>query len=161
MKRFADYSFIYLFLYIISGCAVGPRFEPMSNIPEKHSVIYIYRPSRMAGSAIGQHIYANGEYVALLESGTYCAYVCKPQDVSFALKDTGGALIPLALNTPIILLPFMEYQTETVHAITIRTEPGKTYFLYRNLGSFVMPLKLVDEKIGREEIKKCKKAETK
>ena len=83
------------------------------------------------------------------------------QEISFSIRDIDNAgtkmLWVSSLGFGLIGL-LTNPELETIHAITIRTEPGKTYFLKRKLGNVKTPLILVDEDIGWKEIKKCKKA---
>lgn len=62
-------------LFCVAGCATGPTFTPVDNVPEGKAVIYVYRMFNVGGVASSHRIYANGELVADFENASHCPFI--------------------------------------------------------------------------------------
>ncbi len=73
----------------LSGCATGPSFRPVEQMPSGKSVVYFYRPARFYGGARGPAVYDNGRKILNgLTNGGYWAHFIEPGEHVFSAKAT-------------------------------------------------------------------------
>ena len=66
-----------------SGCASGPKFMAVENIPQGNALIYIYRPSTgLTGSGFEKEMYINHELVGKLGNNGYCYHMSSNSNVN-------------------------------------------------------------------------------
>jgi len=69
------------------GCAAkGPKFEPLTAIPEGKSLIYVYRPSGFVGGGVFYDVYVGQEKICELVQGGYCSTLVAPGEVEVWAK---------------------------------------------------------------------------
>ena len=72
------YRFLLLFItsLFLSGCfnATGPKFREVSPSQEKNSVVYLYRPDKLAASARSPDVHVDNKFICEIENGGYCRF---------------------------------------------------------------------------------------
>ena len=123
------------------GCASTKQYVPLpdQNVQIEDTTkarIYVVRPTSF-GAAISMDIFDSGKHIGV--TGPY-GYLCWE-------RDTGKALV--------------SGSSENTSTLPIAAEKGKTYYIDQGIRmGFVVArnkLTLLDEKEGKEELKKCKK----
>ena len=128
---------IVLLLLLPLGCAAsGATFQPVADVPQGKSLVYIYRPNSIVGGAIRYHVAVGNQRVVYLIRGGYFPYIAEPGETEFWAR------------------------TEAREAITTDLEPGKVYYLKGTVGvGFAVGrprLEFVDESVGSQEVSECK-----
>lgn len=124
---------------IASGCAAtGKPFEPVA-LPAadaNKAVVYIYRPSAFAGSAISYTVNANKTPLFKLVNGGYYPYVTNPGEVEIWAE------------------------TEAKSSVTLDLKAGDRKYVKGTLGiGFLVgrpSLTVVDPAVAQNDIKECK-----
>ena len=117
------------------GCAVeGPAFQEATASPQK-SVIYLYRPNKVLGSAVTGTVNC-GDYSIALGNGGYHPFTVDPGTVRCSVF------------------------SESTSSVEINAEPGKEYYVKESTGWGVLAaryyLEIPDTGVGPEEIRDCK-----
>jgi hypothetical protein len=73
----------------ITGCATGPAFQKVENVPADKGLVYIYRPSVMHGAALVPYVVVNDFRALPLKSGGYYTYVAPPGPVTVVINHVG------------------------------------------------------------------------
>lgn len=121
----------------VSGCAASGMPFAKLQPPNDKAVIYIYRPSFIAGSANVWNLSANGSPIADVSNGGYIAYVTDPGNVTFSAKLRPGLL----LITSILI--------REEELITVYAEAGSSYYIRFNLGP---SMEMIPNEEGEREI---------
>lgn len=58
-----------------------------SSIGKNHGLVYFYRQQESVASGWGMHIFADGQLIGGLNSGTYFVYQAEPGETTFATKN--------------------------------------------------------------------------
>ncbi len=136
-------------IVLLSSCASGPKFVPVSDLKNDEALIYVYRTSRILGAANTWIVRANGEPIGEIASGTYCAFRTKPGSIAFSSK----------LKTDFWNKPLWGDGEDKEYLLTVTPKAGETIYLEWQWLSPVRPdLAMVSEDVGRKEIKSCKLA---
>lgn len=123
---------------LLSACAAsGPAFTSVSLTPDSpKALVYVYRPNRVAGSAINYTVKANGTPVTKLENGGYFPLVIDPGSIEFEAK------------------------TEARTRVVVDVRAGETRYVQGSIGMGVFighpRLLEVDAATGAAEVKECK-----
>ena len=83
----------------ISGCAAGPDFKKVDEIPQGKALIYIYRPPTMWGAALTPSVVIDKLNAIQLTVGGYYPYLSDPGEVTIALIHTGRMATKLPVKT--------------------------------------------------------------
>lgn len=82
--------FITLF---ISGCAsLGPKFTEVKSYNKKNALVYIYRPSRFASSAVNPYLCLDKKVIGETANNSYLPIEVKPGKRNLYLKNLGDQL---------------------------------------------------------------------
>lgn len=69
----------------MTGCASGPRFQKIDDIPAGKALVYIYRPSVLIyGAGATHNVVINDLNTIPLDDGTYYPYFSAPGEVTFS-----------------------------------------------------------------------------
>lgn len=79
----------------LSGCASGPAFKKVENVPADKGLVYIYRPSTLHGAALVPMIVVNDSRALGLKSGSYYTYLASPGALKIAINHTGRRTVDL------------------------------------------------------------------
>jgi len=125
---------------LLSGCATGPQFRVVEQIPNGKSVVYFYRPARFYGGARSPSIYDNGEKIVEgLANGGYKVYFIGSGKHVFSSKAAILSGSSVSVNS---------------------AAPGEEYYVRMDIlaGAMKSDAKLyrVYPEQGREEIVNCK-----
>jgi len=124
---------------VVQGCASGPKFEPVVEIPADKGLVYLYRSSSGIGCGVVPPLKANGQTICSLHVSGYYPYFASPGEVEF------------------------EAATEAKSAVTVDVKAQETYFVKQtiNIGFFIgrPHLMVVPNETGLSEIKGCRKEE--
>ncbi|MBI5752531.1 MAG: DUF2846 domain-containing protein [Hydrogenophilales bacterium] len=96
MKLFTRSALVILSLALLAGCATGAKFAKQSPPPHE-TLIYIYRPSQLLGSAQRPDVKINFERIGSLVSGGYLAKRIYPGHHFIVLTGNGN---PFTWNYP-------------------------------------------------------------
>ena len=149
-------------LTMVSGCASGPLFTPVANVPQDQALVYLYRKSNFVGAATIAHIVVNGGQEARLGNGAYAVCILPPGPAEFsssasvglsagssgapapapatAVPPTGNADLTAAPNGSDAHLP---------GGVRTGVEAGRSYYVRWSVGP---KMALVEESIGAREI---------
>lgn len=133
-------------LIFIIGCS-GIRIVNSPSIPTvkaDEALIFFYRPSSFFAGALTFRIAHNNQIIGALNSGTYFYSYMKPGNKDFSILIYSPA-------SPKFHLPI---EAGKVYYIRIKPKPGffkKWTILYSDA-----KIAFVDEKIGTDEVAKCK-----
>ncbi|MDN3617656.1 DUF2846 domain-containing protein [Vibrio gallaecicus] len=131
-------------LLVLSGCASVPTAEPAKSnqlkqfeAPENGSAgVYVYRTDSAVGAALKKDVFIDGDCLGETAPGVF-----------FYQEVEGGKEHILSTESEF-----------SANDITLLTEEGRLYFVnqYIKMGVFVggAGLELVDEKVGKAEVKK-------
>src|SRR5438105_10292168 len=72
----------------MTGCASGPAFQKIEDIPADKALVYIYRPSVMHGAALVPYVVINNLNAIPLKTGGYYPYFSAPGDVTISVIHT-------------------------------------------------------------------------
>jgi len=134
---------------LFSGCASGPEFKPITDIPSNKALVYVYRKGRILGAANESHIFVNGEYLTKLKNSAYAPRVVEPGKVVFStLRRLNAAMLGGAVLASL--------EKEKNMRLTISVEAGNTYYVQWLVGNKMI---LMDESTGAKEIKGLKLSE--
>lgn len=142
MKRKRSNLPVFLFLSLLFGflpllgCATGPAFTKIEEIPDDTGLVYIYRPGSAFGAGVSYDVKANGIPIMHLTPGGYYPYFAKPGEIEFSAK------------------------TESTSSLTLDVKTGQTYYIKGTVGIGILVgrphLVLVSTEVGEKEILKCK-----
>lgn len=131
---------LFLFIAFLAGCsATGSSFVKPEASSEKSTIVF-YRPSQFQAGARRVMLVDNGKQIQRIQSGQYIIY-----------KTNAGE---------------HEFRTDTMEidkAITLKTEPGKIYYIRLDIavgawtGSWILSRIYEDQAL--EQLKKCKSGE--
>jgi hypothetical protein len=134
--RSAGTVFLVVMISMLSGCASGPSFKSIEEIPQGKGLIYVYREGGIVGSAISYEVFAGTEKIGRLLPGGYLSYFANPGELEIWAK------------------------TEAKGSITLDVKAGETQYVKGSLsvGMFVgrPTLMVVDTQVGQTEIAECK-----
>lgn len=121
---------------ILIGCTTtGPKFTPISPIPEGKGLVYIYRSSSFIGCAVYGTVKANGTPIFKITNGGYYPYISDPGLVNISVT------------------------TEATNTATVDVKKGEEHYLKTTIGMgfFVGHLSFseVSKDMGEREIKNC------
>jgi len=123
-------------LGLAQGCAAGPAFTEVTDIPKDKGLVYVYRDPGFFGGGVVYAVKANGQRVCDLVQGGYCPYLVDPGEVEFSAA------------------------TESTSSVTVDVKAQKAHYVKGsvNVGFFIgrPHLMIVPEATGRGEITKCK-----
>jgi hypothetical protein len=126
---------------LLAGCASGARYQRIEHIPEGKALVYVYRPSGFAGSAVVYDVRVGDTAVGTLKSGSYFTYV---------------ASAPSELE--------LWARTEAKSSITLDLKPGGVYYVRGGTSIGFLwgrpRLEIVSAEIGAKEIADCRTEET-
>ena len=77
----------------ITGCASGPPFQKVENVPADKGLVYIYRPSTIHGAALVPMMVVNDFRALPLKSGSYYTYFASPGPLQIAINHTGRRVV--------------------------------------------------------------------
>jgi len=123
-------------LFLLPGCATGPKFTKIDDIPEGKAVVYIYRPASPIGAAVSYQVIANGAHIMPMVNGGYFAYYAKPGENEFSAA------------------------TETMSSVTLDVKTGQSYYIKSTVGVGMFVgrprLAVMPADVGEKEIANCK-----
>jgi len=123
-------------LFLLSGCATGPKFTKIDVIPEDKAVVYIYRPASPIGAAVSYQVIANGTHIMPMVNGGYFVYYAKLGENEFSAA------------------------TETLSSVTLDVKPGQNYYIKSSVGVGMFVgrprFTIVPADVGEKEIADCK-----
>jgi ribosomal-protein-alanine N-acetyltransferase len=143
-------------LISIIGCASGPQFRAVSSPPSDAALVYIYRLKHynawagLIPNATSYRISIAGERIVDLSNGGYYPFIARSttNTLGSAMNYRGAWILAMALDRKELL------RTEF--------EPGKTYYLKFEVGTFGPKMTDVGGTVGESEVKQCRLiAETK
>ncbi len=115
---------------VISGCCPTHKYIPVSVPPDK-AVVYIYRPSRLVGSATDFSVFAGDKHICDMNNETYFPYISTPGRIKFWTTISPQA--PLYVDIM----------------------PGKAYYVITTYTYGAPLLKSVESTEAKKEISKC------
>ena len=129
----------------MAGCA-GPKFSPVTAVPSGKAVIYVYRKAALGGVLGNHHIYANGQPVTSLYSGSYYPYLAEP-----GTNYLSSEMVSLAIAIN------MSMNAQFKHRVCrIEAEAGKTYYVQFEIATSWGPIMTeVDANTGSRDIREC------
>ena len=137
MERRISGIIVFLMLIAVAGCgATGSRFVRLDSKPDK-AMVYIYRKSGFAGSAVKVNLFANGKYITQITNGGYYVYETNPGLIEF--KET-REVIPIF----IVMYTIEKALEKQRPIISFEALPGQEYFF-----EFKLPNKI--NRVSREE----------
>ena len=98
LPRTALHSLLLVVALVLSGCANGPGFKKVEDIPPGKALIYIYRPPTMVGAALVPAVVINKLNAIQLTMGGYYPYFSDPGEVTVAVIHTGRKAITLPVK---------------------------------------------------------------
>jgi hypothetical protein len=136
LSRFGLKPWLLVVALTMSGCASGPPFQKIADIPTGKGLIYIYRPSVMHGVALVPYIVINDLNAIPLKVGGYYPYFSSPGEVTISITHTGK------------------------RSITINVKAGETYYV--KAGTIFMALGIpyiesVPAEVGLSGVSECKR----
>ena len=137
-------SGLLLLIILISGCASTSKSSAEKdqaakefNSSDDKGHVYLYRPGRAVGAGAQTQIKINGQDAGGTGPGTYFKWDLDPGTYTFSCSTS-----------------------ESSAAVELDVKPGKLYFVRQDnrmgLNDGRVTLKEVDEKTGKEAVKKCK-----
>jgi len=81
-------SWLVIAALAVSGCASGPGFKKVDDIPQGKALIYIYRPA-VHGAAIVPGVVINKLNSIPLQAKGYYVYLADPGQIAIAIVATG------------------------------------------------------------------------
>jgi hypothetical protein len=144
-KTLIFFVFVVVLLSVFSGCAMQARGTPFKYpelIPEDSAILFVYRPSKFAGSAVSFKIQVNSKEAGRLSSGGCMVFFVKP-----------GVIDVVASSEAEVPLKIMDAKAGQAYYVKCSIKPG--VFVGRP------SLVLVPEEVADGEIKKCRLVETK
>ena len=126
---------------LLAGCAAsGPAYQEAAAAPPDRGLVYIYRPGKFIGGAVGFDVHAGPETdnreLVTLRSGGYFPYYAAPGELELWSK------------------------TESRSSVTVDVHPGETIYVRGSIGVGVLvgrpSLEIVDAATGQQEIRECK-----
>jgi hypothetical protein len=136
LPRTAINSCLLIVALTIVGCASGPAFKKIDDVPADKGLIYVYRPSAMHGAALVPYVVINNLNAIPLKRGGYYPYFSVPGTVTISITHTAK------------------------RSITIDVKAGKTYYVKGGtvFGAFGIPyIESVSAEVGLAEISECKR----
>jgi hypothetical protein len=134
--RSSVYVFLVAMVCVMAGCASGPAFKKIDEIPQGKGLVYIYRPAGIVGSAIAYDVYAGTEKVGRLVPGGYLTYLSSPGELEIWGK------------------------TESKGSVTLDVRTGQEHYVKGSLGvGFLVGrpvITVVEPQVGQKEIQDCK-----
>ena len=135
LQRTAVNSRLLIVALALTGCATGPAFEKIADIPKDKGLVYIYRPSVMHGAALVPYVVINDLNALPLKTGGYYTYFSAPGKVTISITHTAR------------------------RSITFDVKAGETYYVKG--GTVFMALGIpyiesVSAEVGLKEISECK-----
>lgn len=121
---------------MISGCASGPPFQKINEIPAGKGLVYIYRPSVMHGAALVPYVVINKLNAIPLKTGGYYPYLSDPGEITISVTHTAK------------------------RSITINVTAGETYYVKAGtifMGLGVPYIESVSAELGLSELSNCKR----
>ena len=133
MKSIRTTSILMILLSLgLQGCATGPPFQPVAEIPADKVLVYIYRPGAIFGSGVVYDVHVGEKEIVALRPKGYFPYFAAPGETEFWSR------------------------TEAKATVATNLSEGETYYLRGGvgLGFFVGHPKLtfVSEEEGSSEI---------
>jgi len=162
MIRRALVALLALFLSLCTSCAFhqarGPQFQEVSATKQGAATVYIYRTANeKSGYNRTYTLLANGEKVTDLLHGGYFPLEIEPGRLRLA-SDV-NATIDRVLGLGLVGLAFEEAISPDAAKLAIDVKPGQTYFVKFkpevHFTHFTPKLSLVDDPVGRSEIRSC------
>jgi len=120
---------------LLAGCASGPAYVPITQVPADKALLMIYRPPGIGGAALTPDVDIAGEFKFPLTIGGYYPYFVKPGNLTLAITGNG---------------------TRTV---ALDAKGGQTYYVKGGpvpMGFGVPAIEIVPPEQGAAEIKECK-----
>ena len=117
------------------GCASGPAFKKIDDIPKDKGLIYIYRPSVMHGAALVPYVVINNLNALPLNTGGYYRYFSAPGKVTISITHTSK------------------------RSVTINVKAGETYYVRAGtiFMAFGVPyIELAPPEVALAELSECK-----
>jgi hypothetical protein len=134
LARTAIRSWLLVVALALSGCANGPAFKNVADVPQGKALIYIYRPPVMLGAALVPAVVIDKLNAIQLTMGGYYPYFADPGEVTVAVIHTGRK------------------------AITLSAKAGETYYLKAGTIIFGAPyLEAFNADVALPELKECKR----
>ena len=125
-------------VFTMTGCASGPAFQQINDIPADKGLVYIYRtkPALLHGVGAAPDIVINDLRALRLEAGSYYPYFSAPGETTISAA-----------------------RTFSKRSIKIDVHAGETYYVKAGIsfGSSSPYIKSVSTKDGLEEIEDCKR----
>jgi len=138
--RFSGYAFSLAMICLMAGCAQGPPFKKVTEIPQGKGLVYIYRPAGIVGSAVRYEVYAGTDDVGHLVPGGYLTYFANPGELEIWGK------------------------TEARGSVTLDVKAGQEQYVKGSLGVGLFVgrpiLTVVEPQVGQREIRDCKQADS-
>ena len=105
LSRLGLESWLLIVVLTMTGCASGPLFQKIDNIPAGKAVVYIYRPvpTLMHGAGAAPHVVINDLNAIPLKTGGYYPYFSAPGEVIVSVTHnmiknaSKGSLLDIAL----------------------------------------------------------------
>jgi hypothetical protein len=76
-------TFVALSIFFILGCSSGAAFKQKPATTNGSGVVYIYRPSKVMGLAVGPRLFVDKQFVAEIANGGYLRLELSPGDHQF------------------------------------------------------------------------------
>ena len=136
LPRTAINSCLLIAALTIAGCASGPAFQKIADIPADKALIYIYRPSVMHGAALVPYVVINNLNAIPLKTGGYYPYFSAPGTVTISITHTAK------------------------RSITIDIKAGQTYYVKGGTVFMAMGIPYIESvsaKVGLAELSECKR----
>jgi len=120
----------------MAGCASGPAFKKVDDIPADKALIYIYRPSVMHGAALVPYVVVNDMNAIPLKTGGYYPVFAAPGEITVSIIHTSK------------------------RSINLSAKAGETYYVkggtvFMALG--VPSIELMKADVGSAEVSECKR----
>src|SRR6266853_882225 len=136
LSKFGLEPWVLIVALTMSGCASGPPFQKIADIPTGKGLIYIYRPPVMHGAVLVPYVVINDLNAIPLKMGGYYPYFSPPGEVTISVTQTAK------------------------RSITINVEAGETYYV--KAGTIFMALGVpyiesVPAEVGLSEVSECKR----
>jgi hypothetical protein len=139
-------------IWLLHGCASGPRFEGMTAVPENKALLYIYREARMLGGAIPWEVFVNGKEIVSLTNGGYYVHTLEPGPVVISdrpgYSPVGLGLVGVALSRSV--------EPEKKGLISFNAEPNGVYYVEWRMGLSGEQIETRDYKAAINTLKDCK-----
>lgn len=133
---------------LLAGCG-GTKFSSVTAVPADKALVYVYRNAALGG-ILGNHvIFANGQPITSLYSGSYFPYSAEPGTNYFSSQAfSPSAILDMSMNA--------QFKNRVCQ---INAEAGKTYYVQFQIATTWGPkMTQVDPAKGAKEIPSCKLA---